>query len=95
MAYRDPDYVQKKIELIEKGLPIDISEEELAHFEHILRGARSFYIDMLQSLEARKKGGEDVEAFVVEESKNVAAVEMGLRKVDDFRKNHWKQIKAE
>jgi hypothetical protein len=93
MPYRDPGYVQKKIELIEKGLPIDITEAELQELEETLRGARSFYIDIVQALMARQEKGEDIETFVNDENKNLAGVEIALRKIDDFRKNHWSHIK--
>jgi uncharacterized protein (UPF0212 family) len=89
----DAEYIQTKINLIEQGLPIDISEEELKALEETFRGARSFYIDILVGLHDRKGVGEDVDHHIIEESKNLAGIEMALRKVDDFRKEHWKKIK--
>ena len=92
----DAHHVQGKIELIEKGLPIDISEPELMALEDTLRGARSFYLDILMPLEAQREAGTasaEVEATFIEESKNLASVDLALRKIDDFRKTHWKQIK--
>ena len=90
----DTHHIQGKIELIEKGLPIDISEEELHALEDSLRGARSFYLDILTPLQtAMEKGDTSVEADYVEESKNLTAVEVALRKIDEFRSLHWKQIK--
>ncbi len=87
----DPDYVQQKIELIVKGLPIDISEEELQALEHMLRGARSFYIDLLIVLE--NKEDEDSKKHYAEEAHNLAGTELALRKIDNFRKDHWQKIK--
>src|SRR4051812_28920509 len=87
----DAEYIQAKIDLIEQGLPIDITEEELHVLEETLRGARSFYIDILVGLHSRRGGGEDVDHHIVEESKNLAGVEMALRKIDDFRREHWKK----
>lgn len=92
----DPEYIQKKIGLIEKGLPIDISEEELTALEESLRGARSFYIDILAIL--TKNAEEDKTAALdphfIEESKNLVGIELALRKVDDFRAHHWNKIKT-
>ncbi|MDQ3014320.1 MAG: hypothetical protein M3Q73_00440 [bacterium] len=87
------DAVQSKIELIERGLPVDITEAELVSFEETLRGARSFYIDMIQSLDTRKQAGEDVEHHFTEESKNLAGVELALRRIDEFRNSHGSHIK--
>ncbi|MDQ3076920.1 MAG: hypothetical protein M3Q63_02610 [bacterium] len=91
----DAEYIQGKIALIEKGLPIDITEQELELLEEDLRGARSFSIDLLAHFTQRKEKGsdEDAEELFTEESKNLAGVEMALRKVDEFRAEHWKQIK--
>ena len=91
----DPDYVQKKIDLIVKGLPIDISEEELRTVEEMLRGARSFYIDLLIALESNRAQGEDVDVHYTHEAINIAGTEIALRKIDDFRKVHHHKIKAE
>ena len=88
----DAEYIQAKIGLIERGLPVDISESELATLEDMLRGARSFYIDILQSFNIRKEAGEEVEHHIAEESKNLVGVEMALRKIDDFRKEHGSKI---
>ena len=93
MPHRNPHYVQKKIELIESGLPIDISEEELNDLEEILRGARSFYIDIVTAFgDRKKKKGEDVEEYIAAENKNLAGVELALRKIDEFRAVHKRQI---
>ncbi len=89
----DIEHVQKKIDLIELGLPVDISEKELQSLEETLRGARSFYIDIIQTLHARKTSGEDVEHHITEENKNLVGVELALRKIDDFRKEHPAHIK--
>jgi hypothetical protein len=88
----DVEYVQKKIDLIERGLPVDISEGELQSLEETLRGARSFYIDIIQSLHNRMRTGEDVEHHITEENKNLVGVELALRKIDDFRKEHHMHI---
>lgn len=88
----DAEYIQAKIGLIERGLPVDISESELAMLEDTLRGARSFYIDILQNLNSRKDTGEEVEHHVIEENRNLAGVEIALRKIDDFRKEHGSKI---
>jgi hypothetical protein len=89
----DVDQVQSKIDLIERGLPVDITESELIALEETLRGARSFYIDMIRALDDRKNQGEDVEHHFVEESKNLAGVEIALRKIDEFRISHGHHIK--
>lgn len=92
----DAHHVQGKIELIEKGLPINTSEPELMALEDSLRGARSFYLDILMPLEAHREAGTatpEIEAVFTEESKNLAGVDLALRKIDDFRKTHWKHIK--
>jgi len=88
----DPEYIQHKIDLIIKGLPIDIAEEELQVLEEMLRGARSFYIDLLIVLEPKRGTDKDADTHYVEESLNLASIELALRKVDDFRKEHWKKI---
>jgi hypothetical protein len=87
----DPEYIQQKIALIVKGLPIDISEEELQALEAMLRGARSFYIDLLIILET--KDDEESKKHYIEEAMNLAGTELALRKVDIFRKEHWNKIK--
>jgi hypothetical protein len=89
----DPAYIQEKINLIVKGLPIDISEEELRALEEMLRGARSFYIDLLMILE--KKTDEESKEHYKHEAMNLAGTELALRKVDDFRKAHQSQIKPQ
>lgn len=90
----DPEYIQKKIDLIEKGLPVDIAEDELKALEESLRGARSFYIDILQVLYTHKdQDNTDVEKSIVEEGKNIVGIEMALRKIDEFREKHWSHIK--
>ncbi len=82
----DAEYIQGKIALIEKGLPINITEQELGLLEKDLRGARSFCIDMLELFESQKAKGElmeaDIEKLFTNESKNLAGIEMALRKVD-------------
>ncbi len=94
-ARPDAEYIQGKIALIEKGLPIDISEDELQLLETDLRGARSFCIDLLAHFNQRKEMGEhEAEELFVEESKNLAGVEMALRKIDEFRVEHKKHIKG-
>jgi hypothetical protein len=87
----DPNYVQQKIELIVKGLPIDISEEELQALESMLRGARSFYIDLLIVLEGKED--EESKKHYLEEALNLAGTELALRRIDIFRKEHWSKIK--
>jgi hypothetical protein len=87
----DPDYIQQKIALIVKGLPIDISEEELQALESMLRGARSFYIDLLIVLE--NKEDEESKKHYVDEALNLAGTELALRKIDVFRTEHWNKIK--
>ncbi len=89
----EAEYIQRKIELIEKGLPIDISEKELHALEDMLRGARSFYIDILEALHKRVAAGEKLETHIVEENKNLAGVELALRKIDDFREEHHSKIR--
>lgn len=89
----DVEAVQSKIDLIERGLPVDITEAELVSLEETLRGARSFYIDMIRALDVRKKAGEDVEHHLIEESRNLAGVELALRKIDEFRISHGSHIK--
>jgi hypothetical protein len=90
----DAEYIQGKIALIEKGLPIDISEKELQLLEADLRGARSFCIDLLEHFDQRKLAGErEAEELFVEESKNLAGVEMALRRIDEFRVEHKRHIK--
>ncbi len=84
----DVEYIQRKMDLIERGLPIDISEKELQSLETTFRGARSFYIDILENLNARLKSGEGVEHHFTEEAINLAGVELALRKVDEFRVSH-------
>jgi len=91
----DPEYVQQKISLIEKGLPVDISEAELQSLEDMLRGARSFYIDLISILHSKQKEGMNVDADYIEECKNLAGTELALRAVDDFRTKHWSHIKNE
>ena len=86
----NPHSIQTKIGLIEKGLPIDIAEDELIALEDMLRGARGFYIDILAIL--HKKGDVGFEVTIAEESKNLVDIEMALRQIDDFRKNHRSQI---
>src|SRR6476620_2810812 len=88
----DPEYIQQKIDLIIKGLPVDISEEEICALEEMLRGARSFYVDLLVVLDGKRRGGEDVQTHYVEEALNLAGIELALRRIDDFRKTHWKKI---
>ena len=88
----DLDYVQKKIELIVKGLPIDITEEELIALEEVLRGARSFYIDLLIALESSNEKGASVSEHYTHEAINLAGAELALRKIDDFRKKHVSKI---
>ena len=87
-VHTDPEYIQKKIYLIEKGLPIDVTENELVSLEETFRGARSFYVDILQDLETRKTNGEKVDRYIVAESRNLAGIELALRKIDQFRLNH-------
>lgn len=88
----DPDKIQKKIDLIEKGLPIDIEETELKTLEDTFRGAHDFYVDILDILSKQQKTPE-IEANFTEESKNLAGVTLALRKIDDFRRNHRTSIK--
>ncbi|MBX4198651.1 hypothetical protein KW782_05005 [Candidatus Parcubacteria bacterium] len=90
----DVELIQRKIDLIERGLPVDITESELASLETTFRGARSFYIDMIKALYDRRATGEDVEHHIIEESKNLAGVELALRKIDEFRKIHSEHIKT-
>ncbi len=90
----DPEYVQKKIDLIIKGLPIDISESELQTLEEMLRGARSFYIDLLIALEGSEEKEEGITVHYAHEAVNLAGTELALRKIDDFRKNHLNKITA-
>ena len=89
----DPEYIEGKIQLIERGLPIDISEDELAALEETLRGARSFYVDILKSLHDRKHLGEELDEHIAEENGNLAGVELALRKIDEFREAHPDRIK--
>ncbi len=89
----DPEVIQQKISLIEKGLPIDIEEKELQTLEETLRGARSFYLDILDILNKNKEGNDSVRQHIVEESANLVGIEMALRKVDIFREKHWTHIK--
>lgn len=90
----DAEYIQGKIALIEKGLPIDITESELQLLEEDLRGARSFSIDLLAHFtQQREVGEEEAEELFTEESKNLAGVEMALRRIDEFRVEHKKHIK--
>src|SRR4051812_47333364 len=84
-----PEYIQKKISLIEKGLPIDITEKELHMLEKTLRGAQSFYIDLLLILEGHREKGMDIETDYISEAKNLAGVALALRKIDEFRSKHW------
>lgn len=88
----DPDYVQKKIDLIVKGLPINITEEELQALERMLRGARSFYIDLLIALEGPNEKDTNVSEHYAHEAINLAGTELALRKIDDFRKKHVSKI---
>lgn len=83
----DPEYVEEKMRLIKKGLPISVTESELAELERTLRGARSFYMDMIESLEGRKAAGESVDGQIAEEKANLVAVEFALRDIDDFRES--------
>src|SRR4051812_12787869 len=92
-ALFDAEYVQQKIDLIKKGLPVDISEDELRALEETFRGARSFYIDILKALGDGEKTGSEVATEILEESKNLVGVEMALRDIDDFRRKHWAKIK--
>jgi hypothetical protein len=89
--------IRSKIDLIEKGLPVNITEGELQDLELILRNARSFYIDILEPLSDRKDKGEvsdSVEENIMEESINIAGVDLALRKIDEFRAAHKSQIKG-
>jgi uncharacterized protein (UPF0212 family) len=88
----DPEYIQKKVDLIEKGLPIDITEDELETLETMLRGARSFYIDLLLVLDKQRKKGGKVDKAFIEEAKNLAGTELALRCIDLFRKKHQSKI---
>jgi hypothetical protein len=90
----DPEYVEKKIALIEKGLPIDISEEELESLEENLRGARSFYIDLLIILEGNRSKGINVDSDYAHEAMNLAGTSIALRKIDEFREKHRSHITA-
>jgi hypothetical protein len=92
-ADTDIEYVQKKIDLIERGLPVDISEKELQSLENTLRGARSFYVDIIKGLYDRQEMGNEVETHLIEESKNLVGVELALRKIDEFRQIHIDHIK--
>lgn len=95
MSDKNPLYVQKKIELIDKGLPIDVSETELEDLEKILRGARGFYIDIVQELyKHRNESGRDVRKFIMAENKNIVDTELALRRIDDFRESHREQIRS-
>jgi hypothetical protein len=81
------------MDLIERGLPIDISEKELQGLETTFRGARSFYIDILDSLNDRRRSGEDVEKYFTDEAINLAGVELALRRIDEFRLAHKAHVK--
>ena len=89
----DAEYIQGKIKLIEQGLPINISETELTILESTFRGARSFYVDILGDLDRKIKAGqENLEGHMIDESRNIADVELALRRIDEFRAKHWNQI---
>ncbi len=92
----NPEFIQGKIELIRQGLPINISEEELHVLEEDLKGARYFSVDMLRQFEDKKSSPgvekEDIEHLFAAESKNLAEIEIALRKIDEFRAEHWSKI---
>jgi len=97
----DPEYIQKKIDLINRGLPLNISQRELEALEATLRGAKSFYIDLLLVLEERKKIAQkktdkkeikQIEKDYIEEAKNLAGTAIALRQVDVFRLKHGNKI---
>ncbi len=93
IEHPDAEYIQGKMKLIEQGLPLDISETELESLETMLRDARGFYIDILGDLRREAESGEqNLEKHIIDESINIANIELALRRIDEFRAKHWPQI---
>lgn len=61
--------------------------------EEMLRGACSFYIDLLIALEGSEEKEADVTEHYAHEAINLAGAELALRKIDNFRKKHLAKIK--
>lgn len=78
----NPHDIQIKVDLVLKGLPIDVTEEELVALEEILRGARRWYVDIFELIGIQSIGHA---MYHTEQAKNMVGVEMALRKVDDAR----------